>query len=69
VPPTEGCVLLVAAGVVAGIVGSGGGITSLVSYPALLAVGIPPLPANVGNLVAGGGDRPRFGGQFASRAR
>jgi uncharacterized protein len=53
VSPTEGCVLLVAAGVVAGIVGSGGGITSLVSYPALLAVGIPPLPANVANLVAG----------------
>ena len=41
VSPTGGCVLLVAAGVVAGIVGSGGGITSLVSYPALLAVGIP----------------------------
>ncbi len=36
-----------------GVVGSAGGITSLVSYPALLAVGIPALPANVTNLVAG----------------
>src|SRR5512133_1507750 len=36
-----------------GIIGSGGGVTSLVSYPALLAVGIPPLPANIANLVAG----------------
>ena len=43
---------LVAAGVVAGIVGTGGGITSLVSYPALLAVGLPPLAADVANLVA-----------------
>ena len=43
---------LVAAGVVAGIVGTGGGITSLVSYPALLAVGLPPLAAAVANLVA-----------------
>lgn len=30
---------LFAAGVVAGIIGSGGGVTSLVSYPALLVVG------------------------------
>jgi uncharacterized membrane protein YfcA len=52
VPPVEASVLLIAAGVLAGVVGSGGGITSLVSYPALLAVGIPPLPANVANLVA-----------------
>ena len=29
------------------------GVTSLISYPALLAVGVPPLPANVANLVAG----------------
>jgi len=34
-------------------VGSAGGITSLVSYPALLAVGIGPLAANVTNAVAG----------------
>ncbi len=44
---------LLLAGMVAGVVGSAGGITSLVSYPALLAVGIPALPANVTNLVAG----------------
>ena len=48
---TAGILLL--AGVVAGVVGSAGGITSLVSYPALLAVGVPTLPANVTNLVAG----------------
>jgi hypothetical protein len=38
--------------VVAGVIGAAGGITSLVSYSALLAVGIAPLPANVANLVA-----------------
>ena len=46
-------VALVATGVLAGAVGAAGGVTSLVSYPALLAVGVPPLPANVANLVAG----------------
>ena len=44
---------LAAAGFVAGVVGTAGGITSLVSYPALLAAGLPPLQANVVNLVAG----------------
>ena len=44
--------LLVGAGVLAGALGTAGGITSLVSYPALLAVGVAPLPANVVNLVA-----------------
>lgn len=45
------------AGFVAGIIGTAGGITTLVAYPALLAVGIPPLAANVTNSVAmlGGG--------------
>src|SRR3569833_3500475 len=43
---------LVAAGVLAGVVGTGGGITSLVSYPALLAVGLSPLHAAVADLVA-----------------
>jgi hypothetical protein len=43
----------VAAGAVAGAAGSAGGIASLVSYPALLAVGIGPLAANVTNAVAG----------------
>jgi hypothetical protein len=45
-------VLLVLAGVVAGALGTAGGITSLVSYPTLLAVGLPPYTANVTNLVA-----------------
>jgi hypothetical protein len=44
--------LLIVAGFLAGVVGSAGGITSLISYPALLAVGIPALPANVTNVVA-----------------
>lgn len=44
--------VLVAAGALAGLVGAAGGITSLVSYPALLAVGVAPLPATVANLVA-----------------
>jgi uncharacterized membrane protein YfcA len=43
---------LLVAGAVAGAVGSAGGITSLVSYPALLAVGQPALAANVANLIA-----------------
>src|SRR5690242_15104792 len=43
---------LVAAGGLAGLVGSAGGITSLVSYPALLAVGLPALAASVANSVA-----------------
>jgi uncharacterized protein len=53
VSPIEAALLLFGAGVVAGVVGSGGGVSSLVSYPALLGVGIPPLPANIANLVAG----------------
>ena len=44
--------LIAAAGLVAGVVGTAGGITSLVSYPALLAAGVPALPANVANIVA-----------------
>jgi len=44
--------ILLAAGTAAGLVGTAGGITTLVSYPALLAVGIPALPANVANIVA-----------------
>lgn len=44
--------VLLAAGALAGLVGSAGGITSLISYPALLAVGVPALAANVANSVA-----------------
>jgi uncharacterized protein len=43
---------LASAGVVAGVVGTAGGITSLISYPALLAVGISPFAANVTNAVS-----------------
>jgi uncharacterized membrane protein YfcA len=65
-------VLLLAAGALAGAVGSAGGITSLISYPALLAVGIPPLPANVTQAVAfvtclpgsALGSRPELRGQW-----
>jgi uncharacterized membrane protein YfcA len=44
--------LLVLAGLGAGLVGSVAGLASLISYPALLATGIPPLSANVTNTVA-----------------
>jgi len=44
--------LIVAAGALAGIVGTAGGITSLISYPALLAAGVPAFAANVTNNVA-----------------
>jgi uncharacterized membrane protein YfcA len=47
-----GDAFLAVAGCVAGAVGSAGGITSLISYPALLAVGLRPLPANVTQAVA-----------------
>jgi uncharacterized membrane protein YfcA len=45
-------VWLAAGGALAGVIGSAGGITSLVSYPTLLAAGVPPLGANGANLVA-----------------
>lgn len=44
--------LLLGGGVVAGVIGTAGGVTSLVAYPLLLAVGIPPLTANVTGAVA-----------------
>lgn len=43
---------LVLGGMLAGVVGSAGGITSLVSYPALLLVGLSPLHASIANNVA-----------------
>lgn len=43
---------LLLAGMAAGLIGSAGGITSLVSYPALLAVGLPALSATITNSVA-----------------
>ena len=45
-------VALTLAGAAAGVVGTAGGITSLISYPALLAVGLPALSANIANNVA-----------------
>ena len=67
---------LVLAGLGAGLVGSITGLASLISYPALLAIGLPPVMANVTNTVAlvfssGGsvlGSRPELGGQ-ATRLR
>ena len=44
--------LLVVAGVGGGLSGSIAGLSSLVSYPALLAVGLSPVAANVTNTVA-----------------
>lgn len=44
--------VLLAAGGLAGALGTAGGITSLVSYPALLAVGLPARAASVANIVA-----------------
>jgi len=44
--------LLVAAGFAAGVVGYVTGLASILSYPALLVVGLPPVTANVTNTVA-----------------
>ena len=44
--------LLVCAGVAGGLAGSIAGLASLISYPALLAVGLGPVAANVTNTVA-----------------
>lgn len=45
-------VLLVLAGLAAGFVGGVAGLASVISYPALLAAGLPPVAANVTNTVA-----------------
>lgn len=68
--------LVVLAGIGAGLTGSIAGLASLISYPALLAIGLPPITANVTNTVAlvfGGvgsvlGSRPELTGQ-ARRVR
>ncbi len=44
--------VLVLAGATAGITGYVAGLASLVSYPVLLAIGLPPVTANVSNTVA-----------------
>jgi uncharacterized membrane protein YfcA len=51
VSPVEFAFLLVA-GVIGGLTGSIAGLASLATYPALLAVGLPPVTANVTNTVA-----------------
>lgn len=64
---------LVVAGVVAGMVSTVVGLASVVSYPALLAIGLPPLSANMTNTVsllftgagAAIGSRPELTGQAA----
>jgi uncharacterized membrane protein YfcA len=69
--------LLVGAGVAAGLCGSMAGLASLFSYPALLAAGIPATAANVTNTVAlafsslgsTAGSRPELTGQGQSVRR
>jgi uncharacterized membrane protein YfcA len=64
-------VLLLCAGVAAGLSASIAGLASLFSYPALLSVGLPPVAANVTNTVAlvgsgagsAWGSRPELVGQ------
>jgi uncharacterized membrane protein YfcA len=63
--------LLGVTGVAAGIVSTVASLASLVSYPVLLALGLPPLTANVTNTVslsftsvgAAAGSRPELAGQ------
>ncbi len=70
-------VTLIAAGVLAGLVSVVAGLASLVSYPVLLALGLPPLTANMTNTVAlvftgpgaAAGSRPELAGQGARAVR
>jgi hypothetical protein len=63
--------LLLVTGVVAGIISTVASLASVVSYPVLLALGLPPLSANVTNTVsllftgagAAMGSRPELAGQ------
>jgi hypothetical protein len=63
--------VLIAAGVAAGILSTVVSLASLVSYPVLLALGLPPLTANVTNTVSlvltgagsAAGSRPELAGQ------
>jgi uncharacterized membrane protein YfcA len=65
--------LLAVTGIAAGIVSTAASLASLVSYPVLLALGLPPLTANVTNTVAlsftavgaAAGSRPELAGQGA----
>jgi uncharacterized membrane protein YfcA len=68
---------LAGAGVAAGLAGSIAGLASLFSYPALLAVGLPPTAANMTNTVAlsvttlgaAVGSRPELTGQARTVGR
>lgn len=65
--------VLALAGIAAGVVSTVASLASLVSYPVLLALGLPPLAANVTNTVslsftavgAAAGSRPELAGQGA----
>jgi len=69
--------MLVLAGVLGGLTGSIAGLASVATYPALLAVGLPPVTANVTNTVAlvfngigsAWGSRPELAGQGRFIAR
>jgi uncharacterized protein len=69
--------VLAGVGMLAGMVGSVASLASLVSYPALLALGLPPVSANVTNTVAlvfsgvgsAAGSRPELAGQGRRVAR
>lgn len=73
---TEAFVLL-AAGMLGGVVSTVAGVASVVSYPVLLALGLPPLTANVTNTMALAstgagsvlGSRPELAGQRARVVR
>ena len=68
---------LVGVGVLAGVVSTVASLASVVSYPALLALGLPPVSANVTNTVAlvftgagaAAGSRPELTGQGRLVAR
>src|ERR1039458_4909134 len=63
--------LLLVTGIAAGIVSTVASLASVVSYPVLLSLGLPPLSANVTNTVsllftgagAAAGSRPELAGQ------
>jgi uncharacterized membrane protein YfcA len=65
-------IVLIGVGALAGIVSTVASLASVVSYPALLALGLPPLSANVTNTVAllftgagaAAGSRPELAGQW-----
>ncbi len=69
--------VLAVAGIAAGIASTVAALASLISYPTLLALGLPPLTANVTNTVslcftavgAAAGSRPELAGQTARVGR